>query len=224
MMIKHHLDDATLMSLSAGALPEALASVAASHVDVCESCRDRLAELDMIGGALLERMEPEPLGDDLNGRITAQFREDNVRSFPARRTRSRHMNGHERGEVPKPLQRLIGDSLDSLSWQWMAPGIRQHTIELPEESRGSLRLLRIKAGMRMPEHGHGGSELTLVLRGAYHDRFGRFGPGDVADLDENAEHEPRVDKDGECICLIATEKSARFKGLLSRVLQPLTGM
>ena len=224
MMIKHHLDDATLMSLSAGALPEALASVAASHVDVCESCRDRLAELDMIGGALLERMEPEPLGDDLNGRITAQFREDNVRSFPARRTRSRYTNGHERGEVPKPLQRLIGDSLDSLSWQWMAPGIRQHTIELPEESRGSLRLLRIKAGMRMPEHGHGGSELTLVLRGAYHDRFGRFGPGDVADLDENAEHEPRVDKDGECICLIATEKSARFKGLLSRVLQPLTGM
>ncbi len=119
---------------------------------------------------------------------------------------------------------MIGPSLDRLQWQWLAPGIRQYPIEMPEECRGSVRLLRIKAGMRIPEHGHGGSELTLILRGAYHDRFGRFGPGDVADLDEDAEHEPRVDKDGECICLVATEQAARFKGFLSRVLQPLTGI
>lgn len=223
MTIKHHLDDATLMGLSAGALPEALASVAACHLDVCPSCRQRLSELDMLGGALLERMEPEPLSDGLSERMAAYFRDDNVRSFPLHR-RARSNNGKRHGEVPKPLQKLIGASLDELPWQWMAPGVRQYAIDLPRENRGSLRLLRIKAGMRIPEHGHGGSELTLILRGAYHDRFGRFGPGDVADLDEDAEHEPRVDKDGECICLVATEEATRFKGLLSRVLQPLTGI
>jgi len=224
MTIKHHLDEATLMGLSAGALPEALASVAACHLDVCPSCRKQLNELDMLGGALLERVEPTPLSEGLTERMAAHFRDDNVRSFPVHRARARHSNGKPRGEVPKPLQRLIGKSLDQLQWQWLAPGIRHYPIELPEESRGGLRLLRIKAGMRIPEHGHGGSELTLILRGAYHDRFGRFGPGDVADLDEDAEHEPRVDKDGECICLVATEEAARFKGFLSRVLQPLTGI
>lgn len=224
MTIKHHLDDATLMGLSAGALPEALANVAAAHIDVCPSCRRRLDDLDMLGGALLERVEPEPLSDGLTERMAAHFRDDNVRSFPVHRARARHTKGERRGEIPKPLRRLIGSSLDELPWQWLAPGIRHYPIELPEESRGGLRLLRIKAGMRIPEHGHGGSELTLILRGAYHDRFGRFGPGDVADLDEDAEHEPRVDKDGECICLVATEQAARFKGFLSRVLQPLTGI
>jgi len=224
MTIKHHLDEATLMSFSAGALPEALATVVACHLEVCPICRRQLEDLDMLGGALLESVDPEPLSDGLSERMAAHFREDNVRSFPVHRARARRTDRKPRGELPKSLQRLVGRSLDRLEWQWLAPGIRHYPIRLPEESRGGLRLLRIKAGMRIPEHGHGGSELTLILRGAYHDRFGRFGPGDVADLDEDVEHEPRVDKDGECICLVATEEPARFKGFFSRVLQPLTGI
>lgn len=223
MTIKHHLDEATLMSMSAGALPEALASVAACHLDVCEQCQERLAELDMLGGALLERIEPVALSKDLTERMATYFDTDNVRSFPASRARSRRTDSED-GEVPAPLQRLIGPSLDRLRWKWLAPGIRQHVIDLSPESRGSLRLLRVKPGVRIPEHGHGGAEMTLILRGAYHDRFGRFGPGDVADLDEDVEHEPRVDNASECICLVATEQATRFKGVISRVLQPLTGM
>jgi len=223
MSIKHHLDEATLMSMSAGALPEALASVAACHLDVCEQCQERLAELDMVGGAMLERIDPVALSKDLTERMATYFDTDNVRSFPASRARARRPD-HQDGEVPAPLQRLIGPSLDALGWKWLAPGIRQHVIELSPESRGSLRLLRVKPGVRIPEHGHGGSEMTLILRGAYHDRFGRFGPGDVADLDEDVEHEPRVDKASECICLVATEQATRFKGVISRILQPFTGM
>lgn len=224
MSIPHHLDDATLMSLSAGALPEALALVAICHLESCAHCRTRLSDLDMLGGALLETVEPAPLSDGLTERMQVYFDTDNVRSFPTHRSRARCADGKPVGEVPSALGKLVGAPLDDLHWQWLAPGIRHHTVAMPGEARGTLRLLRIKAGKRIPEHGHAGSELTLVLRGAYHDRFGRFGPGDVADLDEAVEHEPRVDPDGECICLVATEQSARFKGILSRVLQPLTRM
>ena len=35
---------------------------------------------------------------------------------------------------------------------------------------------------------------------------------------------PIADRTVGCICLIASEKPARFKGLFSRLLQPLTGM
>ena len=224
MNINHHLDDATLMSLSAGALPEALAWVAVAHLEQCEHCRARLNDMDMLGGALLERVDPAPLSEGLSERMAGYFNSDNVRSFPLKHTRSRKGDGQARGELPASLRKLIGSSLDDLNWHWLAPGIRHHLVEMPGDSRGTLRLLRIKAGMKIPEHGHAGSELTLILRGAYHDRFGRFGPGDVADLDEDVEHEPRVDPDSECICLVATEQMARFKGILSRVLQPLTGM
>jgi len=76
----------------------------------------------------------------------------------------------------------------------------------------------------MPEHGHGGSELTLLLRGSYRDEVGHFARGDLADLDETVEHQPVADPETGCICLIGTESKARFKSLFARLLQPLTGL
>ncbi len=85
-------------------------------------------------------------------------------------------------------------------------------------------MLHIAPGKALPEHGHGGTEMTLVLSGAYRDELGRFGPGDVADLDEHVEHQPKVEQDAPCICLVATETPTRFKGIFSRILQPLVGI
>ncbi|MBO6932531.1 MAG: cupin domain-containing protein, partial [Roseibium sp.] len=65
---------------------------------------------------------------------------------------------------------------------------------------------------------------TLVLSGAYRDELGRFGPGDIADLDEHVEHQPRVEAGAPCICIVATEAPTRFKNLISRLLQPLVGI
>jgi RNA polymerase sigma-70 factor (ECF subfamily) len=41
MTITHHLDDATLMSFAAGALPAALSAVAAAHADMCPAAGGR---------------------------------------------------------------------------------------------------------------------------------------------------------------------------------------
>jgi len=87
-----------------------------------------------------------------------------------------------------------------------------------------VKLLRIGAGRAMPEHGHGGEEITLVLKGAYRDHIGRFAAGDVADLDEEIEHKPVVEGDQDCICLVATERPTRFKTLAARLMQPFVGI
>ena len=67
-------------------------------------------------------------------------------------------------------------------------------------------------------------EITLVLTGSYRDALGRFGPGDVADLDEDIEHQPVVDSDEPCICLVASEAPTRFKSFFGRLFQPLVGV
>ena len=67
-------------------------------------------------------------------------------------------------------------------------------------------------------------ELTLVLRGALADASGRYGVGDIADLDEEVEHTPVADADTGCICAIANEMPTRFSGLLARLLQPWHGL
>jgi hypothetical protein len=54
----------------------------------------------------------------------------------------------------------------------------------------SARLLYIPAGQAMPEHGHRGMELTLVLKGAYRDETDRFARGDVEFADQDMDHTP----------------------------------
>ncbi|ESR25737.1 ChrR family anti-sigma-E factor [Lutibaculum baratangense] len=125
--------------------------------------------------------------------------------------------------LPVPLARRLNVShLDEIRWRWLAPGVHTHILDTPETA-GTLRLLRIGPGVAMPEHGHGGTELTLVLSGSYADETGRYGAGDIADLDEDAEHSPKVDSDDDCICLIATEAPTRFKGVFGRLVQRYVG-
>jgi putative transcriptional regulator len=126
-------------------------------------------------------------------------------------------------EVPAPLAGIIGDSLDNLRWRWIGPGLWHRPLEV--RGAGSLHLIKASPSSSVPEHAHGGSELTLVLRGALIDAAGRYGPGDVADVDEAVEHHaPSADPDAGCICVIANEQPTRFRGLLARLMQPWHGM
>jgi putative transcriptional regulator len=129
-------------------------------------------------------------------------------------------NGNK-NDVPPRLAHLIGTSLDRVPWKSLGPGVAH--FRLPTRS-GDLRLLKVAPGRRMPEHGHGGTELTLLLRGSYSDETGSYYQGDIADLDEDVTHRPVASPFDGCICLIAWERPARFKSLLPRMVQPLTGM
>ena len=77
---------------------------------------------------------------------------------------------------------------------------------------GDLRLYRLAAGSKLPVHGHGGSELTLVLDGVVTDETGRYHVGDLQELDDEVEHQPVADKALGCVCLVASEGAPRLKG------------
>ncbi len=225
MTIQHHLDDATLMSLSAGTLGEALSIVAAAHTAVCQRCCSRMRQLDAIGGALLEAEAPAAL--DAATKSVGELAATHLR-LGARQATSTSLAPSARhqvaGELPGPLARLVGKPISEIPWTWIGPGVSAHVIKLSEGAEGDLRLLRVAPNKKLPEHGHGGTELTLIVRGAYRDKFGVFGPGDIADMDEDIEHQPIVEPGEECICVVACEAPARFKGPVARLLQPLIGM
>lgn len=207
MSIHHHPDDATLMSFSAGSLHEALAAVVACHLEMCATCAREVHDMEHLGGALMQELSPVAV----------------TRIAPARPASAGRTAEARPAKAPTALARLLPGPLEGLGWKRIGIGV--HTLKLPLSpgTTGDLRLLRVASGIKVPEHGHGGSELTLILKGAYTDRLGRFAVGDVADLDAETEHQPIVDKDGECICLVASETPARFKGL-ARLLQPFIGI
>jgi len=213
MSITHHLDDATLMSFAAGALPAALSAVAAAHVAMCTRCRSEVVVLEGVGAALLttlpaarmERAEPEtPFAP--GPPPPQQRREASAAPMPS----------------PTPLARLLPGGLDAVRWRRLGLGLWHH--RLPVEGDGALGLLKVAPGRIVPEHGHGGAELTLVLSGSFRDATGRYRTGDVADLDETVEHEPVADPGPDCVCLVASETPARFRGLIARLVQPWHGL
>ncbi|MFZ1816031.1 MAG: ChrR family anti-sigma-E factor [Rhizobiaceae bacterium] len=226
MTVHHHLDHATVVRYASGDLDEAFSVIVASHLAMCPTCREATRHAEMLGGDLLEQIDGATVGDDVFEGLMTQIEAAGPAEPMARQTPAIEATGHAgKSDVPKPLQRFIGQSLDAIAWRTVAPGLRRHIIDLPSSGNSSsLYLLWIAAGKAVPEHGHGGTEMTLVLSGKFRDSMGVFGPGDIEDLDENIEHQPRVEPGAPCICLVATQAPTRFKGFFSRLLQPLVGI
>ena len=215
MRINHHLDESTLVSYVAGSLSQGMALVVATHISLCEKCRESVIETEAIGGALLEQMDASDIGDTSLENILSQLDEEPMAEPEMRRTDA------PRGSVPPPLNGYIGESLDSIKWRRFAPGFAY--FDIFTERTGVCRLLKVSPGKSILPHGHCGSELTLLLRGSYSDEVGRFVQGDVADLDDQVEHRPLIDGNHDCICLVATDSPLRFTTLLGKLLQPVTG-
>ncbi len=215
MKIEHHPDTATLASYAAGSLDEAFATVVAAHLASCAKCRARLYEIEEVGGTMLETIDAVGLNEAALERAMSRLDEPSEERAEPRSAEQ---------SLPRPLGRLVTAPLDAIAWKSVAPGVAVHRLPTSKAARGSLTLLKIAPGKKIPEHGHGGMEITLVLTGSYRDALGRFGPGDVADLDEDIEHQPVVDSDEPCICLVASEAPTRFKSFFGRLFQPLVGV
>ncbi len=217
----HHLDPSTVVSYAAGALAVEVAVVAATHLETCTHCRARVDEAERIGGQLIEHQQPTVAAATVRFsglRAAMLSRLDDVPpAVAAPSPRSAPYEDDDR--LPTPLHPYFGSSYRALKWRWMAPGV--HCIRAGGTRSGTLLLLKIGPGRSMPVHGHDGTELTQILRGAYHDALGHFAPGDVADLDSDVEHQPVTVPGAACICVSALDAPLRFPGWLARKLQPL---
>lgn len=85
--------------------------------------------------------------------------------------------------------------------RWRRPWFGIETRDLGGGDGWSCGLMRIAGGRRVPEHGHGGIEATLVLAGGFVDAGRGFRPGDLHLCDETIEHAPAADPEG-CLCAV----------------------
>ncbi|MFN7224295.1 MAG: ChrR family anti-sigma-E factor [Paracoccaceae bacterium] len=210
MTIKHHLSDELLMAYAAGDLPEAFNLVIAAHVSMCDECRARSMACDALGGAVFE----EALSEMSDGSLQACL--SRIDTLPQANARALRRSD---GLFPAPLMDYVGGGLDAVKWRPLGLGARQAI--LPTGDKGaSARLLYIPGGAAMPDHGHNGLELTLVLQGAFRDEGDRFAPGDIEIADTSVEHTPVAEAGQDCICLAATQGPLKFNALLPRLAQP----
>ncbi len=214
--IIHHPSNSLLLDYAAGTLDEASSLLVATHLTLCPECRGQVAAAEAIGGSLLDDLPAAPLHPGALDAVMARL--NNGPEQPP----SRH--GRASSWLPRPLiERLGSDDPARWKWRWLGPGIADLEL-LGGGDRPSARMVRLTPGTSLPPHDHAGRELTLVLRGAFGDRFGRFGPGDVEETYPDMHHEPVATTGEVCIGLIVTDARLRFDGIIARAMQAFTGV
>lgn len=214
MSVKHHLNDELLTGYAAGTLPEAFDLVIATHLSLSDESRAALGAHEAVGGCLLDDTQEVAMGAGALGATLARIRAG-TGDAPAAPS-----PGAQPGVFPAPLRAYVGGDVEAVKWRPLGGGVRQAI--LPTRDRdATVRLLYIPAGQAVPDHGHHGRELTLVLQGAFSDAVARFARGDLEYADEDLEHQPVAEPGEDCICLAATDARLRFNALLPRMLQPL---
>ena len=205
--ITHHTPDEMLAAYAAGTLPHVFAVVVASHVSICVDCRAALGAHQAVGGAILEGAGKVAVSGGLKANVLASLDARHTPEPVFRRS----------GIYPGPVMSALNGRQPR--WRKLGMGVRQDILSAGND--GSVRLLYIPPGQAVPDHGHNGLELTLVLQGSFSDETGRFGVGDMEIADEELDHTPVADAGDPCICLAATDAPIRFRAFVPRLLQPL---
>lgn len=215
MSIRHHVNDDLLLAYASGNLSEGWSLGVATHLAMCPDCRASLDLMEAAGGMLLEELEPVSGDDAAWDRLKARIETDAPRLVQPKP----HMAS---AVIPEPLRSYLGSDLVGLKWRNIGTA---HQIMIKTEDRDTqVRLLRIPAGKPVPEHSHGGRELTVVLTGSFHDKIDSFGPGDIEDADGELTHQPIAGPEEDCICLAVTDAPLKFTSRLVRLVQPLLGI
>jgi putative transcriptional regulator len=174
-----------------------------------------MAHFEAVGGAILDEMPPVPLAADLFGRTM-----ERLQVVQQLQTKERSVNKHpELGiELPRTMQ-----DCEVGPWKWLGPGFKWSKVKIPGSPDEKVMLLKGRAGLHLPAHGHTGLEFMQILSGSLADERGRYFPGDLDEAGDDVDHRPVVGQESDCVCLAALEGDTRLHGLLGRLLRPIVG-
>lgn len=203
--------DELLAGYAAGTLAAPAHALVGAHLEISGNNRNYVACLEALGGQALEGAGPVAFSDR-DAALSAIFADEGI-SLP------RSPRIATSPELPDSLRCIVGNSLDSLPWKTLLPGVRE--VKFGEIDGCNVNLLWVRRGRAMPSHTHHGTELTLVLKGGFKDADGHFVRGDIAFADHDVDHKPVADDDGEdCICFAVTEGRLKLTGLMGRLINP----
>lgn len=215
--------EALLLDYAAGAVSPALDLLVETHLAMSDENRDLVGMMQMVGGALLETVEAEPVE-----RVTAmQVLEMADLDLPADRTAMAANDVAMQDQPPPakfgdtapplPLQAYRPDFADERRWQRLGAGVAAASLSASNATERA-HLLWARPGTGIATHRHIGREVVLVLKGAFWDDGVRYGPGSIAIGEDGTVHGPRIDDAEDCVCLAVTEAPVEFVGPLGWVL------
>jgi putative transcriptional regulator len=215
LILNQHVDvtgstgtvEALLGEYAAGSLPIALHALMGAHLELSPANRRFVSALEASKGIELSGIVADRPIANRDARLAAIFDAPAIAPSP------------KRGDdvIPSAIATYIGHGFNSVPWRSRGFGFKEFHIDESDGVEASL--FWVKAGRQMPSHTHDGTEITLVLKGAFSDARGHYRRGDLAVADSDVDHRPMIDPDADCICFAVTDAPLRLTGPIGRIFQ-----
>lgn len=220
--IKNYIDETSLAAYAAGQLSVGQSLMTAAHIDMCPELESEVARLEALGGQLLEELKPSnDIGYAMLGNILNRI-EEQEENFPDHSYSEVSVIRDESKDLfPQTIRRFLGFNYSQTRWRFAGP--RSMISHLWQDGMGGrMWMFKSRAGTVTPIHKHSGIEWTLILKGGYSTKEGHFLPGDLHQVDENDEHQPIMDENEDCVCLVFTEGPTIYSSFLPKIMQKFT--
>jgi putative transcriptional regulator len=211
-MANFHPDIDLLTEYSAGTLPLAQSACVSIHVKQCDHCKRIASQLTDLGAALVESLDPVPVGDAQLNAVLARLDEETPLQY--------EQQAAESGDsTPAILQRLMRGDFSDLTWKNIGSALRISYLNTGDPEH-EFALYHIRAGGRIPEHTHRGGEMTLILEGGFSDADGSYHEGDFLFRRPGDVHAPTALQSEDCICLAVLDAPLKFTDWRFRWMNP----
>jgi putative transcriptional regulator len=218
-MFGRHTDIIGQTAALSGKVDPALALLSETQASILGVRNHNEAIADIIGGEALESEAPVTMSATFASDIFARI--DAYEATNSEAQRAAQAAGSAIDELltlPQPLRDIALEAAGETGWTFAGPGVKSMTLN--PGGKLTTRLLRIEQGYGAPNHDHTGTEYTLVVKGAFYDGTGYFGPGDLSIKKTGQIHHPVAEAGDVCFALTVEEGAVAFTGALG-VLQRL---
>jgi putative transcriptional regulator len=207
-----------LMDYAAGTLDTAHSILVASYLTLSPEGRRYVSECEALGGALMEHMcECAEMSNTCLDAVLAKIEKtpEEICTESSECIRS-CIQGC--APLPQPLSRFLpANAAKPQKWCRASGGMEWIDLAF-EDGRSRTKIIRCQPGYSLPHHTHRGTEITLVLDGAFEDITGRYQRGDLIIMEAETEHRPVADKRAGCLLISVAEAPMRFTGKFTRFL------
>lgn len=210
-MSNFHPDLDLLTEYAAGSLALAQAACVSIHVNHCRRCQRTVGQLTDLGASLFEALEPHAVSDSQLNAVLARLDDDTPLAYSRKKTGV--------NDTPAILQRLMRGDFSELNWKNIGSTLRISYLKTGDPQH-EFALYHIRAGGRIPEHTHRGTEMTLVLEGGFSDANGSYDKGDFLVRRPGDVHAPTALQSEDCICLAVLDAPLRFTDWKFRWMNP----
>jgi putative transcriptional regulator len=201
-----HPAEEFLLDYAAGTTSQAETLLLATHLAYCSVCRQAVQAARMVGGTLLDTLEPARLPPNMLNRTLAAIDADRPAVAP-----------------PPSLSQFLGAQMAHGGWRQLPGGFRMRRIpgeSSGREGAGRVWLFDAPAGMKVPPHRHVGDEWTVILSGLFLDGGNAYRVGDFAHRDDGETHQPTIGPEVRCVSLIMVRESPKYTTLAGKLAAP----